>query len=215
MDKLDIKDGVIIMASAEEKDDVPKSFFKSKRFEHVLSLFQPDYFERVEILSYLLSKIPNDISSLDVDILARTIPLFTKDESPKNLKYILNRAAMKSEMENNTRISMQTVEMVMLEIEMGPEKNNALRDKDDDKRVAYHEAGHTLVRYYTKHALPIFNATILGHGRTAGFSSCLPPKERFLRSKRFHLADIDICLGGRVGEEILLGEDGVSDGKHG
>ena len=212
MDKVDIKDGVIIMASAEEKDDVPESFFKSKRFDHILNLFQPDYLERVEILSYLLSKHEH---SLDVDILARIIPVFTEDESPKNLKYILNRAAMKSEMENNTRISMQTVEMVMLEIEMGPEKNNALRDKDDDKRVAYHEAGHTLVRYYTKHALPVYNATILGHGRTAGFSSCLPPKERFLRSKRFHLADIDICLGGRVGEEILLGEDGMSDGKHG
>ena len=213
MDKLDIKDGVIIMASAEEKDDVPESFFKSKRFDHIVNLFQPDdYLERVEILSYFLSKMTH---SLDVDLLARTIPLFTEDKSPKNLKYILNRAAMKSAMENNPRISMKTVEMVMLEMEMGPEKNSASRDKDCEKAVAYHEAGHTLVRYYSKHALPLFIVTITRHGRMGGFSSCLPSKDRFLRSKRFYLADIDICLGGRVGEEILLGEDGVSDGKHG
>ena len=213
MDKLDIKDGVIIMASAEEKDDVPESFFKSKRFDHIVNLFQPDdYLERVEILSYFLSKMTH---SLDVDILARTIPIFTEDKSPKNLKYILNRAAMKSAMENNTRLSMKTVEMVMLEMEMGPEKNSTSRDRDYDKSVAYHEAGHTLVRYYSKHALPVFNSTITAHGRMGGFSSCLPSKDRFLRSKKFLLADIDICLGGRVGEEILLGKDGVSDGKHG
>ena len=172
MDKLDIKDGVMIMASAEDKDDVPKAFFKTDRFDHTIELSQPDYSERVQILSYLLSKVSKD-DSIDVDILAR----ITRQESPKYMKKILNRAAMISAMENNHRIRMKTIERVIDEMDMGPEMNSATRDKDYDKMVAYHEAGHTLVCYYSTHKRPIFSVSIIKRDRTEGVTSVLPDKD--------------------------------------
>ena len=208
MDKLDIKDGVIIMASAENKDNVPKAFFKTNRFDHVLNLSTPDHSGRVQMLSHFLSKISHN-DRVDLDILAR----ITEHESPKKMKYILNRAAMKSAMEYNSPISMDTIESVMLEMDKGPEIKRATKDKDYEKIVAYHEAGHTLVCYYSKYTWPVFKVTIIRRGRAEGVTSWLPDKDNCVHSKNYYLADIDVCFGGRVAEEILLGADGVTNGK--
>ena len=108
---------------------------------------------------------------------------------------------------------MKTIERVIDEMDMGPEMNSATRDKDYDKMVAYHEAGHTLVCYYSTHKWPVFMVSIIKRRRIEGVTSVLPEKDECCHSKKFYLAYIDICLGGRVAEEILLGADGVTNGK--
>ena len=46
---------------------------------------------------------------------------------------------------------------------LGVDLRSRVRDMEDMKITAFHEAGHTLVAYYTKHAMPIHKVTIIGN----------------------------------------------------
>ena len=40
----------------------------------------------------------------------------------------------------------------------------------------------------------------------------LPDKDEFSQSKRQMLARIDVCMGGKVAEEVIFGRDAVTSG---
>jgi len=96
---------------------------------------------------------------------------------------------------------------------MGPELKTRIRSDSELKATAYHEAGHALVAYYTPAALNIYKATIIQRGPALGHVSLIPAKdEETSRSKIKLFAGIDVCMGGRVAEEIMFGKDNVSTG---
>ena len=55
----------------------------------------------------------------------------------------------------------------------GPARKNKVDDEETNWNTAYHEAGHTLVAFYTKDAIPIHKVTILPRGKSLGHVSCI------------------------------------------
>ena len=215
MDKLTSEDGVIIIVTAKHKSDIPDELFKPKRFENTIQLHEPDYEERKQLLSYYFSKISIDeltIDSVDMDVLSRLLEY----KSPKELKHIANRSAIKSSMENQTRVGMQIILDTIDIIEMGPRIDYGLLDKEDLKITAYHEIGHALLVHYSKDSKPLFKATILPHrhtlGNVLGHTSTIDRKELYYMRRGHLLTEMDISMGGRCAEEILLGKDQVTTG---
>lgn len=51
---------------------------------------------------------------------------------------------------------------------MGIERKSLVRSEQDNLETAIHEAGHTLIAYYTNGAKQIYKATIVPHGSTLG-----------------------------------------------
>ena len=49
-----------------------------------------------------------------------------------------------------------------------------MREKSDLEITAYHEAGHTLVAYFTEDAQPIHKVTIVAKGQSGGHTAFLP-----------------------------------------
>ena len=72
--------------------------------------------------------------------------------------------------------------------------------------VAVHEAGHALVAFLSEHADPVAKITILPAGRALGVTEQLPADERHLYPESYLLASLDVRLGGRASEIIVLGE---------
>ena len=93
---------------------------------------------------------------------------------------------------------------------LGTDWKSRVRDKDDLKITAYHEAGHTLVNYYTEDAFPLHKVTIVSKGTSGGHTAFLPEKDSPHQSKSQLLAQLDVSMGGRVAEEIALGKDKVA-----
>jgi cell division protease FtsH len=81
---------------------------------------------------------------------------------------------------------------------------------DREKRiVAYHEAGHTISGYYLEHADRVHKVTIVPRGRAGGYLMMLPKEDRMLMTKNELLDRVTGLLGGRVAEEIFIGEIGT------
>ena len=58
-------------------------------------------------------------------------------------------------------------------------------------------------------AKPIHKATIMPRGNALGMVSMLPEMDDLSMSRAQIHADIDVCMGGRVAEEIVYGQDQV------
>lgn len=54
---------------------------------------------------------------------------------------------------------------------MGPaRKQGRFPDEETNRNTAFHEAGHTLVAYFTKNATPLHKVTIIPRGPSMVFS---------------------------------------------
>ena len=72
--------------------------------------------------------------------------------------------------------------------------------------MAVHESGHALVAALSPHADPVAKVTILPSGRALGVTEQLPLDERHLYSESYLKASLAVRLGGRVAENIVIGE---------
>src|SRR5215475_237532 len=78
---------------------------------------------------------------------------------------------------------------------------------DHEKRnTAYHEAGHTIVAAVIPAADPLHKVTIIPRGRALGVTQQLPVEDKYSYSKRYLEARLAVMMGGRIAEEIFLGE---------
>lgn len=78
--------------------------------------------------------------------------------------------------------------------------------------TAYHESGHAIVAFNTDGANPIHKATIMPRGAALGMVTQLPSSDETSISKKQLLARLDVCMGGRVAEELIFGQDNITTG---
>jgi cell division protease FtsH len=81
-----------------------------------------------------------------------------------------------------------------------------LSNEEERRVVAYHEAGHALVAALTPHADPVLKVTIVPRGQALGITAQLPDDDRRNYSKAYLTARMLVLLGGRVAEEVAIGE---------
>ena len=77
---------------------------------------------------------------------------------------------------------------------------------EDRRRTAYHEGGHAIVGMLTPGADPVRKVSIIPRGMALGVTFSAPDADRFNYLEPEIRAKIKVALGGRVAEEIVLGE---------
>ena len=78
---------------------------------------------------------------------------------------------------------------------------------EEAKRLtAYHEAGHAVVIHELETQDPVHQITIIPRGPAGGMTISLPTEDRAYQSRRELEEHIAVCLGGRVAEQIVLGD---------
>jgi cell division protease FtsH len=201
MDGFDIKDNVILIAATNRPDILDPALLRPGRFDRQVVVDRPDLKGRIAILKVHSKGKPIN-PDIDIEVLARRTPGFTGAD----LANLVNEAALLSARHGRKQIEMVELEEAIDRVVAGPERRSRLISDDEKKVIAYHESGHAIVAYALPGTDTVHKVTIIPRGRSLGSTWHLPEEEKFLGSKKSMLDDLASLLGGRVSEEIALGD---------
>jgi len=201
MDGFDIKDNVILIAATNRPDILDPALLRPGRFDRQVVVDRPDLKGRLGILKIHARGKPLT-DDVELEVLARRTPGFTGAD----LANLVNEAALLAARHGKKKIDMTELEEGIDRVMTGPERKSRLISDSEKRIIAYHEAGHAIVGHLAKDSDPIHKVTIIPRGRALGLTWSIPEEDRFLESKSTMLAEIAKMLGGRVAEEIAVGD---------
>lgn len=101
---------------------------------------------------------------------------------------------------------MKNIEDSVIKVIAGPEKRSSVVSEKEKKLVSYHEAGHAIIHHILPNCDPVHEVSIVPRGRAGGYTLALPKEDKHYVSKDDMLDNIVSLLGGRVAEQIVLGD---------
>ncbi len=205
MDGFDTNDQVIVIAATNRADILDHALTRPGRFDRQIFVPLPDIKGRVDILKVHAKKVKLSPNA-NLERLARGTPMF----SGADLAAIINEAALAATMANKDSVEMADLEEARDKVRWGRAKKSRVVDKKEREITAYHEAGHTLVQSMIKDADPLHKVSIIPRGPMGGATFALPEKDRTIFTKRYCMALLQVCFGGRIAEEIFC--DDISSG---
>jgi len=201
MDGFDTTEGVIIIAATNRPDVLDSALMRPGRFDRQIFIDLPDLVGREQILRVHARKLAI-AEDVDLSIVARGTPGLSGAE----LANLLNESALLAARRNKKRVDMRDIEDAREKVQFGRERRRIM-DDEDKKIVAYHEAGHALVGAVLDDGeLPVHKVTIIPRGRSLGSTMYMPKKDIYNYAKRRMLARLAALYGGRIAEEVVLGD---------
>ncbi len=205
MDGFDTNDQVIVIAATNRADILDHALTRPGRFDRQIFVPLPDLKGRVDILKVHAKKVKLGPDA-NLERVARGTPMF----SGADLAAIINEAALAATMANKDYIEMADLEEARDKVRWGRAKKSRVIDQKEKEITAYHEAGHTLVQSLLKDADPLHKVSIIPRGPMGGATFALPEKDRTIFTKRYCMALLQVCFGGRIAEEMFC--DDISSG---
>lgn len=207
MDGFGENEGVIIVAATNRPDILDPALLRPGRFDRQITVGRPDVKGREAVLQVHARNKPLD-DTVNLKALAQRTPGF----SGADLENLLNEAALVAARRDKTKIDMSDIDEATDRVIAGPAKTSRVISKKERDIVAFHEAGHVVVGLMLDDAEIVHKVTIVPRGQAGGYAVMLPKEDRYFMTKPELLDKIAGLLGGRVAEEIVLGE--VSTGAH-
>ena len=207
MDGFEQNEGIIVIAATNIPEQLDPALTRPGRFDRLIHVPNPDIGGRREILTHYLADKPCD-PDVDIESLARGTAGFSGAE----LFNLVNVAAVQAAVSNEMTISAARLEWAKDRVVMGVERKSAVLTEESKRLTAYHEAGHAVVALRTGGAMPVHKATIVPRGSALGMVTQLPDKDETSITRKQLLARLDVCMGGRVAEELIFGRDEVTTG---
>lgn len=207
MDGFGANEGIIIIAATNRPDILDKALLRPGRFDRQITVGHPDVKGREAILKVHARNKPLS-DTVDLAAVAQRTPGF----SGADLENLLNEAALVAARKSKRTINMADIDEASDRVIAGPAKASRVYSAKEKKLVSFHEAGHVVVGLELDEADTVHKVTIVPRGQAGGYAIMLPKEERFFTTKQELLDRIAGLLGGRVAEEIVLGE--VSTGAH-
>jgi cell division protease FtsH len=205
MDGFGSGDGVIVVAATNRPDVLDPALIRPGRFDRQIVVPLPDLKGRMEILKVHAKKVKLG-PKVDLERIARGTPMF----SGADLAAIINEAAISATMFNKDFIEQEDLEEARDKVKFGRAKKSRVREKDENKLVAYHEAGHAVLQCLLPDADPLHKVTIIPRGAAGGATFSLPEKDRMGYSLKYLRAMMRMACGGRIAEAKAMGD--VSSG---
>ena len=201
MDGFDTNEGVILIAATNRPDVLDKALLRPGRFDRRVIIDLPDVKGRYEILKVHARKIKLDPTVELMDI-ARNTP----GASGADLANILNEAALLAARKGRSAVTGPDAAEACDKVRFGKERRSLEIDQNEKRTTAYHESGHAVVALCVKHADPVEKVTIIPRGLSLGATHFMPKKNRLSYWKTELLDQLAVLMGGRVAEELFVGD---------
>lgn len=202
MDGFDANEGIIILAATNRPDILDPALLRPGRFDRQVTVGRPDVRGREDILKVHTRNKPLS-AEVDLKVIAKQTAGFTGAD----LANLVNEAALLAARENLTKITQEHLEKSIERVVAGPEKKNRAQMSEAELNlVSYHEAGHAVIGHFLPGCDPIHKVSIIPRGAAGGYTMSLPTEDRNYMTRTHLLHEVTMMLGGRVAEEIVLGE---------
>ncbi|AEF03424.1 ATP-dependent metalloprotease FtsH [Alteromonas naphthalenivorans] len=207
MDGFEGHEGIIVIAATNRPDVLDPALLRPGRFDRQVVVGLPDIRGREQILKVHMRKVPVS-DNVEPSVIARGTPGF----SGADLANLVNEAALFAARGNKRLVAMEEFEKAKDKIMMGSERKSMVMTEEEKTNTAYHEAGHAIVGRLVPEHDPVYKVSIIPRGRALGVTMYLPEQDKYSHSKQHLESMISSLYGGRIAEEMTLGEAGVTTG---
>ncbi len=207
MDGFEQNEGIIIIAATNRPDVLDPALLRPGRFDRQVVVPLPDIRGREQILKVHMKKVPIG-EDVDPSVIARGTPGF----SGADLANLVNEAALVAARSGKKLVGMEQMDFAKDKVMMGTERRSLVMSEEDKLKTAYHEAGHAIVGRLLEEHDPVYKVTIIPRGRALGITVFLPEEDKYSHSRQYVLDRICGLYGGRIAEELIYGEKGITTG---
>ncbi|WP_417092364.1 ATP-dependent zinc metalloprotease FtsH [Intestinimonas timonensis] len=201
MDGFSANEGVIVLAATNRVDILDPALLRPGRFDRQVYVGHPDMKGREAILKVHCRKKPL-AEDVDLHEVAKSTGGFTGAD----LENLMNEAALLAARKDQHFITLADIQESVIKVIAGPEKRSKTVIERERKLTAYHEAGHAVVGHALETADPVHQITIVPRGGAGGMTISLPQEDRGYRSRLELTEQLSSLLGGRMAEELVLGD---------
>ena len=201
MDGFGVNEGVIIIAATNRPDILDPALLRPGRFDRQVTVGHPDAKGREEIL-----KVHAKGKPLAPDVDLKVIANSTAGFVGADLENLLNEAALLAARHNKKAITMEDIEEATIKVVVGTEKKSRKISDKEKRLTAYHEAGHAVATYCLPGQDPVHQVSIIPRGMAGGYTMSIPTEDKSYMSKNSMLDELVVLLGGRVAEQLVLGD---------
>eukprot|EP00747_Dinoflagellata_sp_TGD_P152211 gnl/TRDRNA2_/TRDRNA2_177279_c4_seq22.p1 gnl/TRDRNA2_/TRDRNA2_177279_c4~~gnl/TRDRNA2_/TRDRNA2_177279_c4_seq22.p1 ORF type:complete len:378 (-),score=42.18 gnl/TRDRNA2_/TRDRNA2_177279_c4_seq22:49-1182(-) len=200
-------EGVVVIGATTKTRGLDPALTRPGRLK-VVSLTLPNRKGRREILEFYAKNI-----SLAADVSLSRLAGRTVGMTAAELMEILNMAAIRAGAAGAEMVTITDLDEAADTVVLGA-ANRILLTEVERNTTAYHEAGHALVGMKTAGAGQVRKVTIMPRGKSLGRTeSGSDDEDEKHIFQLFELqARLDVCLGGRVAEEVFFGPNNITTG---
>jgi cell division protease FtsH len=201
MDGIETQEGVIIIAATNRKDVLDPALLRPGRFDREVRVNLPDVRGREQIL-HVHTRNVKLAKTVELGIIAKGTPGYSGAE----LANVVNEAALLAAKRNRDDVGQAELEEARDKVRWGRERRSMAMTEEEKKSTAVHEAGHALLNVLLPHTDALHKVSIIPRGPALGVTMMLPEKDKVSAWKREELSQLVVLMGGRVAEEIFLGD---------
>src|SRR6266849_213086 len=199
MDGFSSREGVIVLAATNRPDVLDQALLRPGRFDRRVTVSPPDKNGRESILKVHTRGVP-----LSVDVDLKIVAASTPGLVGADLRNLVNEAALLAARRNENEVHQKDFLDALEKLVLGTARNIVMSPAERE-RVAYHEAGHTILGMLVPYADPVNRVTIMPRGQALGVTYQRPEDDRHNYSEEYLRARITGAMGGRAAEEIVYG----------
>jgi cell division protease FtsH len=198
------KTPIIMIGATNRVEVIDEALLRPGRFDRKIEILPPFFKDRCTLLSLYLKKVK---TSCDIDV-AR-IAMGTIGFSGAELANLINEAAILAVRSKSKFVTMNHIDEARDYILLGREIKGMDIIPQEAWVTAVHEAGHALMHVYQTDATSLYKVTITPRGGALGLTFGMQTKEKYSKTDIEMKAEISVCLGGSVAEEIIFGHRGA------
>jgi cell division protease FtsH len=200
MDGFSTNESVIVLAATNRPDVLDAALLRPGRFDRHVTVDRPTWQGRIDILKVHVRNKP-----LGQDVNLEKIGKKAIGMSGADLRNLANEAAIVAAQENKERVDAADFDKAIERIMFGARRENSFTP-EEQRRTAYHEAGHALCGWLQPKADPLWKISILPRGQAAGVTVSMPDEDRVDLSQTELMAKLVVCMGGRAADRLMSNE---------
>ena len=209
-------DGVIVVGATNHVENVDPALTRDGRFDRTVYLSLPSLEEREQLFRMYAQGVALGVPEEPAarDQLFRALGRMSVGLSPASIAGVVNAAAVLAVQDGAQAVTLAHFQTALEQKRMGApvEAMSKAMRAEERRRIAVHESGHAVIAKLTDCGV-VEKVTIMPRGRALGVTLVTQDEEQFLHTRSEMIARIEMLLGGRAAELLVLGEasSGASD----